>query len=95
MKQHNEVAYLFNKDDYTFFKIGRETIRFATSPYLIRYTKVKHYHNGYMIIDAEFMEPNNPNKSYIDEDYIDIEYIFTDLNLNTAVLGNIKEVCII
>lgn len=33
--EHNYIAaYLYNKGEYTFFKIGTQVIKFATSPYL-------------------------------------------------------------
>lgn len=95
MKQCNSIAYLYNKGEYSFFKVGREIIRFATSPYLIRYTKVKEYDNGYIVVDAEFMEPDNSDKKYTVEEYIDIEYILNDLKLNTKKLSNITGVNIV
>lgn len=95
MKQANNIAYLYNKGEYTFFKIGREIIKFATSPYLASYKRVKEYDNGYIVVDAEYVMPDNKNKKSIEEDYIDMLYTMNDLGLNDKILGVVKEVKIL
>lgn len=95
MKQVNNTAYLYNKGEYTFFKIDREIIKFATSPYLSSYKRVKEYDNGYIVVDAEYIMPDDRNKKYIEEDYIDIQYTMNDLGLNDKILGVVKEVKIL
>lgn len=95
MQKNNNIAYLYNKDGYTFFKIGKEIIRFLTSPYLYRYKQVKEYDNGYIVVDAEYIDPANSNIKYTEEEYVDINYIMTDLGLDTKILSLISEVRIL
>ena len=95
MKQSNNIAYLYNKGEYTFFKVGHTIARFATSPYLHRYKRIKRYDRGYIVVDAEYYDTNNKSKVYTDEDYIDMQYIFNILGINSIILYNIKEIHII
>lgn len=85
------VAYLYNSIGYTYFMIGKEVIKFATSKNLIRYVKVKEYDNGYIVVDAEYKNPRN-GKSKIMEEYIDMEFIMSDLGVKTDILKEVKEV---
>lgn len=92
MKHSCNTAYLYNKGEYTFFKMGTQVIKFATSPYLVRYTKIKEYDRGYIVVDAEYRNRDNKDKTYIDEDYIDMEYVFNELGIDTSILDNVKDV---
>ena len=85
----NKIAYLSNKDGYTFFQIGNERFRFVTSPYLENYTKIKEYDNGYIVVDSKLSTLDQPQ-----EDYIDMEYILESLGLDTSILKQITEVII-
>lgn len=94
--EHDYIAaYLYNKGEYTLFKIGTQVIKFATSPYLVKYTKIKEYDHGYIVVDAEYRNRDNKNETYIDEDYIDMEYVFNELGIDTSILDDINEVHII
>lgn len=95
MKHSYNTAYLYNKGEYTFFKIGTQVIKFATSPYLVKYTKIKEYDHGYIVVDAEYRNKDNKDETYIDEDYIDMEYVFNELDIDASILDDINEVHII
>lgn len=89
--QDGLVAYLYNKGGYTYFNIGRETIKFATSKNLCRYVKVKEYDNGYIVVDTEYKNQKT-GKSKIMEEYIDMAFIMSDLGIRTDVLKRIGKV---
>ena len=82
-------ATLYNKGEYTFFQIGKEIIRFLTTPYLERYINVKEYDNGYMVVESKLKTMDKPQ-----EDYIDMEFIFDELQLDKSILSKIDEVVI-
>lgn len=46
----NDEAYLSNTGNYTVFKYGNYMIRFLTPYSLERYTKVKEWDNGYLVV---------------------------------------------
>ena len=83
------TAYLSNNRGYTCFQIGNQVFRFTASPYLERYTCVKEYDGGYLVVDAKYSTMEQP-----EEDYIDMEYIINELGLNKDILKGIKEVII-
>lgn len=84
-----KTAYLYNEGNYTFFKVGREIVKFKTSPYLENYTEIKEYDDGYMVLMAQLSTIPEP-----DEDYFDMVGIFKELELDTSVLSQISEVII-
>ena len=70
---NSTVAFLSNKDSYTTFSFNGKTLTFLTSKNLERYTKVKKWDNGYIVVMAK-------NKSKPEhEDYIDLEPILKNL----------------
>lgn len=84
-----KTAYLYNDGDYTFFKVGREVVKFRTSPYLENYTEIKEYDDGYMGLMAQLSTLAAP-----DEDYMDIKGVFEELELDTSILSQVSEVII-
>ena len=84
-----KTAYLYNDGDYTFFKVGREVVKFRTSPYLENYTEIKEYDDGYMVLMAQLSTLAAP-----DEDYMDIKGVFEELELDTSILSQVSEVII-
>ena len=58
------------------FKVGEDTIRFATSPRLVRYTRVKRWEDGYLEVGADYGHGEV-------EDYIDIRQILDNLYYDT------------
>ena len=79
-------AALSSAGGFSMFKAGGDTIRFATSPRLVRYTRVKRWEDGYIEVGADYGHGE-------EEDYIDIRQILDDLYYDTdAFLKNIKKV---
>ncbi len=70
-------AKLSNDGEYTFFSFGDKTLTFLTSKNLERYTEVKEWDNGYLVVMAK-----NKNKDKAYEDYIDLRPILENLYMN-------------
>ena len=66
-------AILSSKNEYTIFKYDRHIIRFRAPYSLERYTKVKKWDNGYVVVMAKYSH----NQS--EEEYIDLIPILEDL----------------
>lgn len=81
-------ATIGNKDHFTVFKYGDKVIRFKAPYSLEKYTEVKLWDNGYLVVMAKYF--HNPNS---EEEYIDIVPILKDLYINPETfLKPIKEV---
>ena len=81
------IAYLSNYDDYTTFSYGDRTITFLTGKKLRRYTDIKEWDKGYMVVECE----NRDNTR--NEDYIDLIPILRNLYFDPDLfLENIQEV---
>lgn len=84
---NNDTALLSNDADVTRFSYADETIRFRTSPRLERYTAVKQWDNGYIVVMARYAGVGET------EDYIDLVPILNNLYINPdKFLKNIKNV---
>ena len=59
-------AILSSKGDFTSFTYDNHVIRFRTSPRLERYTKVKEWDNGYLVVMAKYRNLENDIEEYID-----------------------------
>ena len=79
-------AILSSSGSFSTFKVGGDTIRFATSPRLVRYTRVKRWEDGYLEVGVDYGHGEV-------EDYIDVRQILDNLYYDTnAFLKNIKKV---
>ena len=72
------TAYLSNNGEYTTFSFGERTLTFLTSKSLERYTSIKKWDNGYLVVTAKYS--NRPSEI---EEYIDLIPILENLNMNT------------
>ncbi len=81
------IATLSHSGEFTSFKFGGEDIRFRTSAALQRYTSVKQWDNGYLVVMADY-------KIFGEiEEYIDLQPILENLYMNPDVfLKNVKTV---
>ena len=70
------TAILSNDGGFSIFKSGGDTIRFVTSPRLVRYTRVKRWEDGYLEVGADYGNGEV-------EDYIDIRHILDNLYYDT------------
>ena len=75
MANTNE-ALLSNKGDMTSFTFGNYNIRFRTPSRLKRYTEVKEWDNGYIVVMADY------DAIGITEEYIDLIPILENLHIN-------------
>lgn len=58
-------AILSSDREFTSFKFNGHNIRFKTSPRLERYTKIKEWDNGYIVVMAKY-EGHEEEEEYID-----------------------------
>ena len=81
-------ATLSSNGDFTIFQFGTHTIRFRTSPRLVKYTSVKEWDKGYLVVDAQYS-----NIPHVEEEYIDMVPILNNLYFDAErELAPIKEV---
>ena len=78
MANTNE-AILSHKEEMTSFKFGNYNIRFRTPSRLKRYTDVKEWDNGYIVVMADY------DGIGITEEYIDLVPILKNLYINPSV----------
>lgn len=74
--QNKGLARLSSVGRYSLFSYGGDVIRFATSPRLLRYTRVKKWDDGYLEVGADY------GKGEV-EDYIDVRAILDNLYYDT------------
>ena len=83
-------ALLTNQGQFTVFKYGDRVIRFKAPYSLEKYTEVKTWDHGYIVVMAKYA---HNDKS--EEEYIDLVPILEDLYINPDVfLKPIKQVTI-
>ena len=70
------TAILSSDGCFSTFKAEGDTIRFATSPRLVRYTRVKRWEDGYLEVGVDYGHGEV-------EDYIDIRQILDNLYYDT------------
>lgn len=59
-------AILSSNGNFTIFRFGKHTIRFRTSPRLERYTSVKEWDKGYLVVTAKYKTLPQDEEEYID-----------------------------
>ena len=75
-------AILSNKGDMTSFKFGNYKIRFRTPSHLQRYTEVKEWDNGYIVVTADYEGIG------LTEEYIDLLPILENLYIDPQTFLN-------
>ena len=60
------VATLSNEKNYTVFQFGNHVIRFIAPYSLERYTAVKEWDNGYLVVMAKYKHNKESEEEYID-----------------------------
>ena len=61
-----EEAYLSNDHNYTIFKYADYVIRFQAPYSLEKYTEVKEWDDGYLVVMAKYAHNKEPEEEYID-----------------------------
>ena len=80
-------AILSSDRKFTTFSFNGHNIRFRTSPRLEKYTKIKEWDNGYLVVMAKYQGCAE------EEEYIDMKYIYESLGLDAEkILAPIKSV---
>ena len=83
----SDEALLSSDRIYTSFQFGGRTIRFMTSPHLERYTAVKKWDNGYIVVMAKYDDLEE------EEEYIDLIPVLKNLYIDPEdFLKGIKRV---
>ena len=86
-KNISSEAFLSNDGDMTSFRYGNSNIRFRTPKRLKRFTEVKEWDNGYIVVMADYEGIGET------EEYIDLLPILKNLYINpTTFLKPIKSV---
>lgn len=86
-KNISSEAFLSNDGDMTSFRYGNNNIRFRTPKRLKRFTEVKEWDNGYIVVMADYEGIGET------EEYIDLLPILKNLYINpTTFLKPIKSV---
>lgn len=85
-----EEAFLSSSENYTIFKFKDYVIRFLAPYSLERYTKVKEWDNGYLVVEAKYK-----HRDEAEEEYIDIIPVLDSLYFETdKFLKPIKKVSV-
>ena len=86
----SEIATLGNEPGFSVFSFGKHVIRFKAPYSLERYTSVKEWDNGYLVVMAKYRHNPQP-----EEEYIDLLPILDGLYINSnEFLKSIKGVTI-
>ncbi|MBQ8293336.1 MAG: hypothetical protein IJX78_06005 [Bacilli bacterium] len=81
-------AYLSNNGEYTTFTFGGRTLTFLTSKSLERYTSIKKWDNGFLVVMAKYS-----TRATEEEEYIDLIPILENLYMDAeSFLTPIKQV---
>ena len=87
MKAADNCAILKSDSQYTIFIFRNQVIRFTTSSKLEKYTEVKEWDKGYLVVMAKYKNLNEV------EEYIDLVPILQNLYYDVdEFLAPIKEV---
>lgn len=62
----SDEAILSSKNEYTIFKYDRHIIRFRAPYSLERYTRVKEWDNGCLVVMAKYSHNQTEEEEYID-----------------------------
>ena len=73
-------ATLSSSDGFTVFRFGNYTIRFRAPYSLEKYTKVRQWHEGYLVVDAKYT-----HNTCEEEEYIDLRPILKDLYIDPKI----------
>lgn len=85
----DNLALLSNRDGFTVFRYGMHTIRFRAPYSLERYTEIKKWDNGYLIVMAKYAHNEKPEEDYIDLVPI-LENLFFDVTTFLTPIKGVK-----
>lgn len=85
----NKTAYLNNKKGYTVFEYDNHVIRFKAPYSLEKYTKVKEWDHGYLVVMAKYTHEDKEEEEYIDLIPI-LEYLYFDVDEFLAPIEEVR-----
>ena len=85
----SNTALLSNDNNFTSFEYNGHNIRFKTSPRLERYTEIKEWDHGYLVVMAKYEGNNEPEEEYIDLIPI-LENLYFDADEFLKPIENVK-----
>ena len=66
MQTEKRIAKLGNEKNYTVFDFENQKIRFKAPYSLERYTEIKEWDHGYLVVMAKYKHNEKPEEEYID-----------------------------
>lgn len=66
MSNQNQLAVLSSEPNYTVFRFGNQVIRLRAPYSLERYTEIKEWDHGYLVVMAKYKQNDAPEEEYID-----------------------------
>lgn len=82
---NNDCGLLSNANGYTIFQFNNYIIRFLAPYSLEKYTEIKEWDKGYLVVMAKYKHNQNSEEEYIDlvpilkNLYIDAEHFLTPI----------------
>ena len=86
---NSDTAYIKLVGEYIKFTFRGTTVTFLVSKYMRKIIRIKEYNRGYIVMDVIYSTMKG-----IIEEYIDMEYIFDELQMDKEILGSVKGVVI-
>lgn len=82
-------AILSNENNFTVFRYNGHTIRFKAPYSLERYTQVKEWDHGYLVVMAKYRHCDKEEEEYIDLVPI-LENLYFDSRIFLAPIENVR-----
>ena len=73
-----DMATIGVEGKYSIFTFRNHSIKFRTSNKLKKYIRVKHWDNGYLVVDVDYSTLG------LTEEYVDLKSILNDLYIDSA-----------
>lgn len=87
--QDNHTALLSSKDAFTIFQFGQIRLRFRAPYSLERYTEVKKWNKGYLVVMAKYAHGEEEEEEYIDLNPI-LEKLYFDPEEALKPIQNVR-----
>ena len=88
MDLSDKTALLSSEKGYTVFRFDNHVIRFKAPYSLEKYSEIKKWDHGYLVVTAKYMHNNEE-----EQEYIDLVPVLNNLYFDTnKVLDSIKKV---
>ena len=85
----SDEAILSSENKYTIFKYDKYIIRFRAPYSLEKYTQIKEWNNGYLVVMAKYLHNQNDEEEYIDLNPI-LENLYYDAHKFLAPIKKVR-----